>query len=53
MNIVLASASPRRKELLSNLNLDFKIIKSDIEEFVNDKDIPTSVAMRLIISKGN
>ncbi len=51
MNIVLASASPRRKELLSNLNLDFKIIKSDIEEFVNDKDIPTSVAMSLSFQK--
>ncbi|WP_099187571.1 Maf family protein [Tepidibacter mesophilus] len=51
MNIVLASASPRRKELLSNLKLDFEIIKSDIEEFVNDKDTPESVAMSLSFQK--
>ena len=51
MNIVLASASPRRKELLSNLNLDFKIMKSNIEEFVNDKDTPESVAMSLSFQK--
>jgi len=51
MNIVLASASPRRKELLSNLNLDFEIMKSNIEEFVNDKDTPESVAMSLSFQK--
>lgn len=51
MNIVLASASPRRKELLSNLNLNFKIMKSNIEEFVNDKDTPESVAMSLSFQK--
>ncbi|MEJ8553155.1 Maf family protein [Tepidibacter sp. Z1-5] len=51
MNIVLASASPRRKELLSNLNLDFKIMKSYIEEFVNDKYTPESIAMSLSFQK--
>lgn len=51
MNIVLASASPRRKELLSNLNLDFEIMKSNIEEFVNDKDTPQCVAMSLSFQK--
>lgn len=51
MNIVLASASPRRKELLSNLNFDFEIMKSNIEEFVNDKDTPKSVAMSLSFQK--
>ncbi|WFD11448.1 Maf family protein [Tepidibacter hydrothermalis] len=51
MNIVLASASPRRKELLSNLNFDFEIMKSNIEEFVNDKDRPESVAMSLSFQK--
>ena len=32
--IVLASASPRRKELLSFITTDFKIVPADIEESV-------------------
>ena len=35
MNIVLASKSPRRKELLSLLDLDFTIITADIDETMN------------------
>lgn len=34
MRIVLASASPRRKELLGLLGLEFEIIVSDVEEVV-------------------
>ncbi|NLF82817.1 MAG: septum formation inhibitor Maf, partial [Candidatus Gastranaerophilales bacterium] len=30
--IILASASPRRKELLANIGLDFEVIPSSIEE---------------------
>lgn len=32
MKIILASASPRRKEILKNLGLDFEIISSDCDE---------------------
>ena len=32
--IILASASPRRKELLKNITSDFKIVPSSIEEIV-------------------
>lgn len=32
MKIILASASPRRKELLSGMGLEYEIIKSDCEE---------------------
>ncbi len=35
MNIVLASKSPRRKELLGLLDLDFQIITADIDETMN------------------
>ena len=35
MNIILASKSPRRKELLSLLDLDFQIITADIDETMN------------------
>ncbi|MDE3145401.1 MAG: Maf family protein, partial [Bacteroidota bacterium] len=30
--IVLASASPRRSELLKQINLDFKVIPSTLDE---------------------
>ncbi len=41
MDIVLASKSPRRKELLSLLDLDFHIITADIDETI-DSSLPVS-----------
>lgn len=37
MKVILASASPRRKELLGNMGVDFEIITSNIEEVRNEK----------------
>ncbi|MBU1144535.1 MAG: septum formation inhibitor Maf [Firmicutes bacterium] len=37
--IILASSSPRRKELFKLLDLDFEIVKSEIEEVINP-DLP-------------
>lgn len=51
MDIVLASNSPRRKELLNNLNIDFKIIPSNVEEVVIENEKPEVLAMRLAFSK--
>ncbi|SDQ44168.1 septum formation protein [Chryseobacterium soldanellicola] len=34
MNILLASQSPRRKELLSSLGFDFEVVKIDCEEIL-------------------
>ena len=34
MRIILASASPRRRELLSQIGLDFEVIVSEVEEKV-------------------
>lgn len=36
MRIVLASASPRRKELLAQLGLDFEVLVSDVEEVITE-----------------
>lgn len=36
MRIILASASPRRKELLAQLGLDFEILVSDVEEVITE-----------------
>ncbi len=36
--IILASASPRRKEILEKMGLEFKIIASDYEEILENSD---------------
>ena len=38
MKYILASASPRRKEILENLGLDFIVITSDADESSEEKD---------------
>ena len=35
-NIILASASPRRKEILEKMGLEFEVIVSDYEEFLEN-----------------
>lgn len=37
--IILASASPRRKELLQNMGLDFSVVVSDTDESLVDRDV--------------
>lgn len=48
--LILASASPRRKELLNNLGLDFEVCPADIDESVlPDEDVaayPLRIAMK-------
>lgn len=38
--IILASASPRRRELLGNMGLDFEIAVSDADEAAVSRDVP-------------
>lgn len=38
--IILASSSPRRKELLSNMGLDFSVCVSDADESTVSKEVP-------------
>lgn len=44
--IVLASASPRRKELLETLGISFKVLVSNIEEKPIDGEVPGQYAAR-------
>lgn len=44
--LVLASASPRRKEILSYLDIPFTVMSSNIEE-VTDKTLPSEVVVDL------
>lgn len=50
-SIILASASPRRKELLKRIGLKFKIVKSDFEEKFDPKLDFHTLAKRLSLGK--
>ncbi len=50
MKIILASASPRRKELLKQIGIDFEICVSDVEEIITET-IPARVVEELSIQK--
>lgn len=51
MDIILASASPRRKEILENVNLKFTVQSSHIEEVVLENEPPKDLVMRLAFEK--
>lgn len=44
MKYILASASPRRRELLARTGLEFEVIPSDVDEKIT-KEIPSDVVM--------
>lgn len=50
--IVLASASPRRREILSNLGLSFEVITSDAEEKTDTELPPYMIVQELAMLKG-
>ncbi len=49
--IILASSSPRRKELLEKIGLKFEIVPSDFEEDMNQKMSPNELAKTLAFGK--
>ncbi len=49
--LVLASASPRRRELLSRLGIAFEVVPSDLEEDDDGAGRPERVARRLATAK--
>lgn len=49
--IVLASASPRRRELLQQIGLRFETLPADCDETVNGGDAPSKVVMDLAAVK--
>lgn len=51
MAIVLASGSPRRKEMLERLNVDFEVVKSDLEEITRAEECPQQITMALAFEK--
>ena len=51
MDIILASASPRRKEILSQLDIPFKVMVSDADETVDEALPPHFIAESLSLKK--
>lgn len=51
MEIILASASPRRSEILSNTKIAFSVEKSNIEEVTLENESPDKMVMRLAYEK--
>lgn len=51
VSLVLASASPRRREILANLGLRFEIAPADIDETPATNESPTALVERLAREK--
>jgi septum formation protein len=51
VQIILASGSPRRRELLKGLGLEFQVIPADIDETLLTSESPQSLVERLSITK--
>lgn len=50
-NLILASASPRRRELLSNIGLEFTVVPAVGDEIVLSGELPEPAAKRLAVQK--
>jgi septum formation protein len=51
MSLILASTSPRRKEILDELGLDFTIVPSEFEEIIDQNLQPQQVVLDLAMGK--
>lgn len=51
MNILLASGSPRRRELLASAQLDLSIMSVDVDETPYDDESPKDYILRMIAAK--
>ena len=49
--IILASGSPRRKDLLTQMGITFEVIPSDFDEHLDDSRAPEEVAKELGLGK--
>lgn len=49
--LILASASPRRKQLLEQIGLQFSVMPSNVEESLNPGETPDNMVIRLSLDK--
>jgi septum formation protein len=50
MKYILASGSPRRRELLARIGIEFEVIPSDMDEIIT-KEVPSDIVMELAYQK--
>jgi len=53
LSLYLASASPRRQELLTQLGVNFSIVEHDVDEVVRENESPEVYVERLAVEKAN
>jgi len=53
MRLVLASGSPRRRELLALLGLPFEVVPADVDESVRPDETPVELVRRLAVAKAD
>ena len=53
MDIILASGSPRRRELLERAQLDFSLLNVDIDEMQYDNESPKDYIERMVATKAD
>ena len=51
MNIILASGSPRRRQLLAQASVDFSIMAAEIDESVVGGETPQAYISRMVAQK--
>jgi nucleoside triphosphate pyrophosphatase len=51
MKVALASRSPRRRELLEQIGIDYEVIDIDIDESWNENEMPEDYVCRIAIEK--
>ena len=51
--LILASASPRRKEMLANLGLEFEVLAAGVDEVVQHGESPEEFVLRAAIEKAS
>ncbi len=51
MDIILASGSPRRRELLARAQLDFRVLSVEIDETPQDDELPKDYIERMVATK--
>ena len=49
--LILASTSPRRREILASLELDFVVVPVDVDESPRDGETAGDMALRLAVAK--
>lgn len=53
MKWILASASPRRRDLLADAGIDFEVVPADIDESVRDGEAPAEYVERMACEKAD